>query len=141
MTWQIGHRKDDGWEFEPELYEDPQLAIACLVMKTGEIMLGREEPDGTWSVRTIDDEVVACVRENLGTQKTGEGNLGPLRRFLGLTWVGWLNMLVLQWFCVRLVYHVEDNNTISGWSYCFMLPLSRKAPGKLRRLTRQYRKG
>lgn len=30
----------------------------------------------------------------------------PTRRFWGLTWVGWLNFLVLRWFFVRLSYEV-----------------------------------
>lgn len=41
--------------------------------------------------------------------------LGPLRRFRGMTWVGWLNRLVLRWFFVRLAYRLEPDNTISGW--------------------------
>lgn len=32
-----------------------------------------------------------------------------IRRVLGLTWVGWLNFLLLRWFFVRLSYQVEDN--------------------------------
>lgn len=30
--------------------------------------------------------------------------LGPMRRWRGLTWIGWLNYLVLRWFFVRLCY-------------------------------------
>lgn len=41
--------------------------------------------------------------------------LGPMRRFLGLTWVGWLNYLVLRWLFVRLAYTVEPDNTVSGY--------------------------
>ncbi len=51
-------------------------------------------------------------------------NLGPLRRFRGMTWVGWLNTIVLQWTGVRLVYRVEENNTISGWGYVLAWPLA-----------------
>lgn len=47
--------------------------------------------------------------------KPGEGRLGPMRRVLGLTWVGWLNRLILRWFCIRLHYVVETDNTISRW--------------------------
>lgn len=28
----------------------------------------------------------------------------PKRSLFGLTWVGWINLLVLQWFCIRLGY-------------------------------------
>lgn len=28
----------------------------------------------------------------------------PSKSFLGYTWVGWLNIVVLQWFFVRLGY-------------------------------------
>ncbi len=40
---------------------------------------------------------------------------GPLRRWRGLSWVGWLNRLVLRWFFVRLGYVVESDNTISKY--------------------------
>lgn len=42
-------------------------------------------------------------------------SLGPMRRLLGLTWIGWLNFLVLRWFFVRLFYVVESDGTISRW--------------------------
>jgi hypothetical protein len=38
-----------------------------------------------------------------------------LRRFLGLTWAGWLNCLLLQWLCLRIVRHVEDDGEITRW--------------------------
>jgi len=28
----------------------------------------------------------------------------PTRSFLNLTWVGWLNFIILQWFLIRLAY-------------------------------------
>lgn len=43
-----------------------------------------------------------------GVVATGQGEVmtfvdGP-RRFLGFTWIGWLNFLLLQWFGVRLMW-------------------------------------
>jgi hypothetical protein len=38
-----------------------------------------------------------------------------MRRFLGFTWVGWANRLVLRWFFVRLAYVVEEDDSIVGW--------------------------
>lgn len=38
-----------------------------------------------------------------------------LRRFLGLTWAGWLNCLILQWTGFRLHRVVESDGTISAW--------------------------
>ncbi len=37
-----------------------------------------------------------------------------MRRVCGLTWHGWLNCLVLQWLCLRLIRVVESDDTISG---------------------------
>lgn len=34
---------------------------------------------------------------------------GPLRRWRGLTWVGWLNFLALRWFLVRIVYVFDED--------------------------------
>lgn len=31
----------------------------------------------------------------------------PTKKILGKTWVGWLNILLLQWFCIRLGYGNE----------------------------------
>lgn len=26
-----------------------------------------------------------------------------------MTWVGWLNRLLLQWFCIRLAYEIDED--------------------------------
>lgn len=39
----------------------------------------------------------------------------PRRRLLGLTWVGWLNFLVLRWLLVRLAYNSEPGRPVE-WS-------------------------
>lgn len=39
-----------------------------------------------------------------------------LRDFWGLTWAGWLNCLVLQWFGFRLWRHIDNTDTIEKWS-------------------------
>lgn len=30
-----------------------------------------------------------------------------MKKFLGYTWVGWLNIMVLQWFFIRLQYSID----------------------------------
>lgn len=39
----------------------------------------------------------------------------PTRKFLGWTWVGWLNILLFQWFWCRLQAMVEDDNSVKAW--------------------------
>lgn len=57
-----------------------------------------------------------------------------MRRLLGLTWCGWLNFLLLQWLCLRLVRVVDDDDdTVTGyqirwmpiWKIGFSLPTLR----------------
>lgn len=48
--------------------------------------------------------------------------LGPLKRYRGMTWVGWVNVVIFQWLFLRLAYRTEDDNSISGWGFCFALP-------------------
>lgn len=44
-----------------------------------------------------------------------------MRRWRGLTWMGWVNYLVLRWFFVRLHRVVEDDGEITGYGLrrCF----------------------
>lgn len=45
----------------------------------------------------------------------------PKRFFLGWSWVGWLNFIVLQWFCIRLAYVQPGGD----WAiFCWPLPLT-----------------
>lgn len=39
--------------------------------------------------------------------KGGDKMKKPKHKFLGRTWVGWLNILLLQWFFIRLGYSKE----------------------------------
>ena len=39
-----------------------------------------------------------------------------MRRIFGLTWVGWLNVLALQWLCVRLAYQVDTGGRPIRWN-------------------------
>lgn len=55
----------------------------------------------------------------------------PQREFYGLTWVGWLNMLVLQWLGLRLAYVVPAAGVALapprrvGWALAWgVLPLA-----------------
>lgn len=38
----------------------------------------------------------------------------PTRRWRGLTWVGWLNFIVLRWFFVRLTYEVPIDRFVTA---------------------------
>lgn len=54
------------------------------------------------------------------------------RKFLGLTWLGWLNFVIIQWFFIRIGEYVtidietKDNITTDN-TFCiiyFVLPLT-----------------
>jgi hypothetical protein len=49
-----------------------------------------------------------------------------MKKFLGLSWLGWLNFLVVQWFCVRIARQYDaETNTAIGWGLVyFVLPLT-----------------
>lgn len=52
----------------------------------------------------------------------------PTKRFFGLSWVGWLNVLILQWFFVRLqgaFDEHEDGTTATYWALILpVIPLT-----------------
>lgn len=50
----------------------------------------------------------------------------PTRKYLGKTWVGWLNIAILQWIGVRLGGAFEaDGETFAHWIAMWpVLPLS-----------------
>lgn len=50
----------------------------------------------------------------------------PRKHFLGFTWVGWLNVLVLQWFCIRLqgMQYYYQGFTYLTWQIRFCYPLT-----------------
>ena len=49
----------------------------------------------------------------------------PDRRFLSLTWVGWLNFLLVQWLCVRIAGRIDHSGKFAGWGLRGpVLPLS-----------------
>ena len=48
-----------------------------------------------------------------------------MKYFLGLTWVGWFNFIILQWFFVRLFYTINDDDTLGDFGLMFFVfPLS-----------------
>lgn len=65
----------------------------------------------------------------------------PKRKFLGLSWLGWVNFYILQWFFLRLALMADTNNSnkickigfvygclpFTGWSF---LPFKRYWPFK-----------
>lgn len=46
-----------------------------------------------------------------------------MKTFLGLTVVGWFNMLILQWFCVRLAYSVDPKPNDGSVGFGFLYPI------------------
>lgn len=32
-----------------------------------------------------------------------------MKKFLGLSWIGWLNVLIIQWFFIRICYVLGDD--------------------------------
>lgn len=47
---------------------------------------------------------------------------GPLRRWRGLTWVGWLNAIALRWVGLRVYYQLEEDGSISRYGVRWMSP-------------------
>jgi len=51
----------------------------------------------------------------------------PVKKWRGLTWVGWINLLLLRWFCIRLAYELKASGhpavlDITYWSLTFRAP-------------------
>lgn len=44
-----------------------------------------------------------------------------MNRLFSYTWVGWLNILLLQWLFVRLYYVIDSNDQMK--SYGILLPI------------------
>jgi hypothetical protein len=40
----------------------------------------------------------------------------PTKKLFGKTWVGWLNFLLLQWFCIRLEGTVNSDRSETEWN-------------------------
>jgi hypothetical protein len=49
-----------------------------------------------------------------------------MKKFLGYSWLGWLNQLIIQWFFIRLQATLDDSRTnIEGLQIIgFILPLT-----------------
>lgn len=123
--WEIGRYIDGEWQFEGK-FDDPQVAIVTFAFESGRTTLADRDDNGTFVVKDIETgEVMGCVRHVKDVALTApgqapKGRLGPLKRWRGLTWVGWLNYLVLRWFLVRIHYVVETDNTISSYGVRFV---------------------
>lgn len=119
--WEIGYYADEKWRFKGE-HPDPSSAICALVFERGEVLHAEREDNGTYRVTDLAGNTVACVRR-MTHALPGDPGLngnGPLRRWRGLTWVGWLNFLVLRWFLFRVYYVVETDGTISKYGMRFI---------------------
>ena len=48
-----------------------------------------------------------------------------MKKLLSKTWVGWLNIIVLQWLFVRLFYATNDQDEVVNYGFIFpVLPLT-----------------
>jgi len=54
----------------------------------------------------------------------------PRRRFLGLSWLGWLNFLLLQWFFLRAFVQIaktdpNEGSEVNAFGLLWAWPLTR----------------
>lgn len=124
--WQLCKLDGDAWDLkDSRRFESVQHAIVALSFETGRILHGLDE-NGGFRVKDVESgETIAAVRHctlrpltKIGASP--EGRPGPLKRWRGLTWVGWLNFLVLRWLLFRIGYTVEPDGTISRYYVTFM---------------------
>jgi len=48
-----------------------------------------------------------------------------MKKLFGYTWVGWLNIIVLQWLFVRLYYAESDSGSVENYGIIFpIVPLT-----------------
>lgn len=48
-----------------------------------------------------------------------------MNKLFGYSWIGWLNITILQWFFVRLYYVENDQNNIENYGLMFpIVPLT-----------------
>lgn len=48
-----------------------------------------------------------------------------MNKLLNYTWIGWLNIIVLQWLFVRFYYAENEQGRIEGWGLLFpIVPLT-----------------
>jgi hypothetical protein len=133
--WQICRLNGETWDLKDgRTYADPEIAIVQLTFATGKVLTGTVEtsPGGSqrWRVRDVPTgdtiamlcEVLAPVPQTIsgGPITPSKNGPGPLRRWRGLTWVGWVNYVVLRWFLFRIAYAVEDDGTISRYWLAFV---------------------
>ena len=115
-------------------YRSSSEALADYCMQAGKVLMGHYE-EGTATMRITDKDgvTVACVREIPEPREIAPGTavavggkdadgyaLGPLKRWHGLTWVGWLNFILLRWFLFRICYQVETDGSVSKYSLKFV---------------------
>jgi hypothetical protein len=65
----------------------------------------------------------AAVAADAG-ERTMSKHMWRMRRVLGLSWIGWLNTLVLQWFWVRLQLTIERDGGSTTSSFQLLLPVA-----------------
>jgi hypothetical protein len=122
VTWEVLYPVDGKWVFD-STHPDVESAVCAVVARAG-VPVVAEWRDVSYAL-TSGGQTIACVREMIEQPTTPmggkpEGRLGPLRRWRGLTWVGWLNYVVLRWFLFRLTYNVEEDGNISRYYFQFV---------------------
>lgn len=49
------------------------------------------------------------------TSKQKKEDYAGRKKFFGHTWLGWLNIIVLQWFCIRLAQSIDMTTQDRKW--------------------------
>jgi hypothetical protein len=48
-----------------------------------------------------------------------------MSKLFGYSWIGWLNIVILQWFFVRLFYSENEQGNIENYGFIFpIVPLT-----------------
>ena len=123
MSWRIVYAGQP-LDTDPTEYEDHAQAICSIVFRLGVSTQSTYTPDGEFAVRALDtNEIVARIVPVKPTKLVHEvKRRAALTRWRGLSWVGWLNYLVLRWFFFRLTYKVDEETgeRISGYYFSWV---------------------
>jgi hypothetical protein len=113
--YELGIYENGRWSYSGR-YGEPMDVVVAATFRLGRALFAEpNETNGSW--RIADAETGETVA---GARLMSHAPKGPLRRWRGLTWIGWLNFLLLRWFLFRLSYNVEDDGSISGYGVRFI---------------------
>lgn len=109
MSWRIVYAglPQDSDQVE---YEDHAQATCAIVFRLGVATLSEYTPDGEFAVRSCENNEIVARIVPVGPTKLvyKPARYPALRRWHGLSWVGWVNFVFLRWFLVRLYYQVDE---------------------------------